>query len=242
VEHLGQKVFVLAGPDQVANEQADFFAHAFEKAGGAFVDRLTVSPGAAAVAVKAAAESGANVIYAALAGDQARDFLSAYTRNAAAAKIPLLGPESLAAFPKGFTGTVRTLGSLKKPEELTSKIKQKLNVTPTHPVAAAEGYEIGMLIAAAVKGAGPETKPPDVLAGLEITGPRGKLRFDKNHEPVFDVFVQAWSPAGGGYKFTIAKELGEADTPDFGCGKIGFPRRPDAEIKDDEPFWDDRSE
>jgi hypothetical protein len=77
---------------------------------------------------------------------------------------------------------------------------------------------------------------------MEINGPRGQVRFDKNHEPVFEMSVQEWQRSGQSFKQEILAGLGTCQTPDFGCGRIGFPRKPESEVPDEEPVWQDKED
>jgi len=72
---------------------------------------------------------------------------------------------------------------------------------------------------------------------MELEGPRGKVRFDKNHEPIVDVMVQEWVPNGGTFSQKILANLGSCASPDFGCGRTGFPKKPEKDLGEEEPSW-----
>ncbi len=73
---------------------------------------------------------------------------------------------------------------------------------------------------------------------MNLSGSRGDMKFDKNHEPIFHMLVRRWEISKSGIKAEIVKSLGPCQTPDFGCGRIGFPVKPDAEIQDEDSLWD----
>jgi ABC-type branched-subunit amino acid transport system substrate-binding protein len=252
VENVGTKIFITGDDNIRGNEEADFFANGIEKASGAnlrFVDRVMTDGSDMKDIVKTIASSDAEVVFAAFSGKSAQLFLKEYFSSPAASGKSLIGPESLTAYPlvtakaEKEAANVRTLTSFKKVVEFTSALKQKLKKEPTEALKAAEGYEIGMIIAHAVSNgalAADPAKAPEIVESVQIEGPRGKIAFDKNHEPILDLAVRRWEKSGGTLKQHILNELGTFNTPDFGCGRIGFPKKPESDIKEEEPFWDDR--
>jgi hypothetical protein len=156
--------------------------------------------------------------------------------------MPVIGPESLNAFPqtlervgKNCVG-VRTLTTLKDPLQLVARIKEKLQRDVTDAARAAEGYDIAGIICSVAAREPMETDPiklGELIREMEIQGPRGMVRFDANHEPLVDAMVQEWAPEGKGFKQKIVESLGVAKSLDFGCGRVGFPRRPQSEPKED---------
>jgi hypothetical protein len=77
---------------------------------------------------------------------------------------------------------------------------------------------------------------------MTIDGPRGKFTFDKNHEPVLEMLVQEWQFSGQTAHRKMVENIGPVKTPDLGCGRIGFPRKPESEIKDEEPVWEEKDQ
>jgi branched-chain amino acid transport system substrate-binding protein len=252
VKNQGTKVFITGDNDPEGNEKADFFANGFEKAGGAFADRLMADPAGIKGVLSAISKSDANVVFAAFRGETAVAFLKEFRKFSPALKQHLIGPETLTSFPqnivslKNAAARTKTLTSVKNPTELVRNIKTKLRIDVANAERAAQGYDIAAIIAKAI-GTSPEgfddlAKIVRTIEEMEIEGPRGKIRFDKNHEPVLDLMVQEWETAGSNYKHKILENLGPCQTPDFGCGRVGFPKRPDADIKDEEPFGDQSEE
>jgi branched-chain amino acid transport system substrate-binding protein len=246
VRNVGTKVFITGDNDVEGNEKADFFANGFEKAGGAFVDRVMADQAGMKGVLNAISKSDATVVFAAFKGETAVAFLKEFRKFSPALKQPLIGPGSLTRFPqtivslKSAAAKVKTLSSVSDAAELVNNIKKKLRIEVSDAVKAAEGYDIAAIITKAI-GAFPEglsdvAKTAKAIEEMEIEGPRGKIRFDKNHEPILDMVAQEWESAGSSYKQKVLDNLGPCQTPDFGCGRIGFPKRPEAEIKDEEPF------
>ncbi len=80
------------------------------------------------------------------------------------------------------------------------------------------------------------------IEDIEIDGPRGKITFDKNHEPIIEAYVQEISASNRSYSYNIVAELGKVSSLDFGCGKVGFPKRPELDLKPEEELWSEGSE
>lgn len=254
LKNLGRKVFITGLNDQQGNEEADFFAYGFDRAGGTFGDRLmALSNGADMGAVLAkAAETKPDFVFASFREKNAVEFLEAWRKASPPLPVPVIGPEGLTAFPRtlksigsGCAG-VRTLTTMKNASEFAGRIKKQLGREVPFVARAAEGYDIAQVISRAIQegplGAGDVSELAGFIEKVEIAGPRGKIRFDKNHEPILDVMVQEWKPDGKTFSRELVAELGTCKSPDFGCGKVGFPKRPGPEIKDEEPSWVDDSE
>ncbi len=261
LKKVGMKVFITGDDDALGNAEADFFAQGFEKSGGMFVDRVMVpvASGSPKTVLDAVAKSKPDFVFASFRGQRAAAFLKAYHTATPRLNKPLIGPEALTAFPQTLARAgkycvgVRTLTTLKDPEKLVAKIKDKLQQEVTDASRAAEGYDIAGIICA-VASRNPMETDPSMLAELiqktEIEGPRGKLRFDPNHEPIIDVMVQEWVPNGKSYAQRIVENLGTCKSLDFGCGRVGFPGRPESEPKEEFPnesrsndvIWEDDNE
>jgi branched-chain amino acid transport system substrate-binding protein len=248
VKNLGTKAFITGADDNVGNEIADFFAFGFERAGGSFVDRVMSEPAGIKKVLTTISKSDANVVFAAFKGEAAATFVREFRKVTPALKQQVIGPESLTGFPqplaslKNVPVNAKTLSCLKNPAELVNDIKKKARIDAAHAVRAAEGYDLAAIISKCVGASSDELKDlgkrAKFIEEMEIQGPRGKMSFDKNHEPILDMVVQEWELSGSGHRQKILENLGPCRTPDFGCGRIGFPRRPDADIRDEESFLD----
>lgn len=237
LSNLGVRGFLTGNDDSIGNEMADFFAHGFERAGGTFTDRIMAGEEETDFEniLKALAKLKPDFVFASYRGSMAVAFIQAIHRAKPPISCPIIGPESLTEFPSTLlalgTGAspVKTLSSLKDPVGLVGKIKSKLGKEVTHASRAAEGYDIGAVIGEAGKSVGKEKPDPakmvQIIEGLKIEGAHGQLSFDKNHEPVLPVMVQQWESAKGSPKRKIVATLGECASKDFGCGKVGFPKR-----------------
>ena len=248
VKNVGTRIFITGSDDTPANEEADFFANSFDKAGGTFVDRMMAEASGIKGVLTALSKSDANSVFAAFSGETAGTFFKEYRKFSPPLKHHIIGPGSLMPFPqssseiKEIPPGVKTLSCIKNPAELVDRIKKTLKTEVSDVVRAAEGFDLAAVITRAVQSLPAEgsdlTGAIRVIEEMEIQGPRGKIRFDKNHEPILDTFVQEWEFAGPGPKQKILDDLGSCQTPDFGCGRIGFPRRPDSEIQEEEPLFD----
>jgi branched-chain amino acid transport system substrate-binding protein len=252
--NLGRRVFITGDETLEANEVADGFAYGFERAGGTFTDRVMVNgeSGDLKTVFAAIANSGADFVFAGFRGAAAVRFVKEFSQAGSDTKRPLLGPESLTAFPstlaaeeKSSTG-VRTLSCLVDPQGFVQRITAKTGKKVGDAVKAAEGFDLAKIIGAALEQTKGETKDIARIAGFieqfQWDGPRGKVQFDKNHEPIVPVRVQSWESGGKTPKRKVIAELGQARSLDFGCGKVGYPKRPEPEQKEEEALFNDFGE
>ncbi|MCA1961697.1 MAG: penicillin-binding protein activator [Desulfomonile sp.] len=243
LRNVGKKVFLVGTDNIVSNEKVDFFAHMFERSGGMFVDRLAVSNGAAKLKdlVEAIRKSPADFVFAAFRDKLAVEFVKAVRAAQTSPPLsrPILGPESLTEYPSTLSregraaNGIRTLSAIQDPKDLVSRIKQRLNRDVTHASRAAQGYDAAAVIRQALRVTADQRPDLPVLIsaveGAEVDGARGKLRFDKNHEPILDMMVQEWEVKEKAPQRRIVAHLGPFASPDFGCGRVGFPPRPEGE-------------
>ncbi|MFH0824009.1 MAG: ABC transporter substrate-binding protein [Pseudomonadota bacterium] len=245
VQRLGQKVFLLGTDDDISNEEADFFAHAFERGGGRFVDRIMLKPNPEELnkAFNAVRTGKPDFVFASFRNKAAADFLKAWRNQTPAPDYPVIGPACLTAFPEtlqdvglGAQG-VRTLGMLKEPVQLAERIRKTLGRSITDASRAAEGYELAAFILGAVRQTGVgKTDQHEIIKAMEnmeVDGPRGKVRFDRNHEPIVESYLQEWKLDGGAPRIESIESLGPAKSNDFGCGRVGFPKRTGPEEPDE---------
>ncbi len=241
LQSVGQKVFITGDDDSQGNEEGDFFAQSFERAGGTFADRVMApsDEGKMKSLLDAVTKSQADFVFASFRRKSARTFLKAFHAAAPPLKQTVIGPESLTAFPATLTGLgkaargVMTLTALQNPQQFLNKVKKATRKDATEAARAAEGYDIAQIIFAAASLAPQEREDQAALIkfieGIQIEGPRGKVSFDPNHEPVLDMLVQEWVPAGKTFTQKITAHLGTCRSLDFGCGRVGYPRRPERE-------------
>jgi branched-chain amino acid transport system substrate-binding protein len=254
LKNIGVKAFLCGSDQPEANEVADFFATGFERAGGTFVDRIMLPPDSQDFGniLQAVTASDANLVFAAFAGNSAAAFIKAAASASPALKQAVIGPESLIAFPrvvdqiKGITLSARTGTTMKDPQGFARVLKEKAKADVSDVARAAEGYDLAQVILAAAhadqSGEKDIEKLANRIAEMTIDGPRGKFTFDKNHEPVLDMLVQEWQFSGQTPHRKIVETIGPVKTPDLGCGRIGFPRKPESEIKDEEPVWEEKDQ
>lgn len=254
VRNIGLKAFITGEDDIQGNEEADFFAYAFERVGGSFTDRIMInsaSPKMKAV-VDGIEAAKPDFVFAAVRQKSASAFLKALRTGSSESKRPIIGPESLTGFPsvlsasgKAATG-VKTLSCLKNPRDFVGRIKRQTGLEVSSAERAAEGYDIAQTIFQAVKNGPNDANDPTRLIkfieDLTLEGPRGTIKFDKNHEPILDMVIQQWQAVDKSFENKVVQELGPCRSLDFGCGQVGFPRKPDAEPKEEEVIWDDQND
>ncbi|MCX5861180.1 MAG: ABC transporter substrate-binding protein [Deltaproteobacteria bacterium] len=254
VRNIGLKAFITGEDDPQGNEEADFFAYAFEKSGGTFADRVMLNSSSEKLKtiLDGVENTSPDFVFASFRQKSASTFLKAVRSGSSELKRPLIGPESLTAFPgvlsvagKASTG-VRTLSCVKDPTDFADRLKRETGTEVSYVERAAEGYDIAHIIyQATVAGpddAGDPLKLVKFVEDLSLDGPRGRVRFDKNHEPIVDMVVQEWQPSGRSFERKVVQELGPCRSLDFGCGQVGFPKKPESGARDEEVIWDDQNE
>ena len=248
-ENVGAKAYITGDDSPTGNEEADFFAFGFERSGGIFVDHVMIPDSAAMTKVlDSIKQSDAQLVFASMKGTSALAFLKEYRK--AGITLPLIGPEDLTGFSKLSSlsekelRNLRTLGVTKRVQEFASGLKQKMRKEPPFVAQAVDGYELGVILAYLNKdknsGAATVDQLVESLEKIDQPGPRGKIVYDKNHERILDTFVQQFDKSGAAITQRVVKDLGQCASPDFGCGRVGFPKKPDSDVKDEEPFWEDR--
>ncbi len=239
MKNIGQKLFITGEDETCCNEEGDFFAYSFERAGGTFLDRVMVPAGNSKGIdgiINTLSRIKPDIIFAAFRNDSAVTFLKALRAASPPISCPVIGPDHLTSFARGLTAMgsagagVKTLTYLKGPGELVSRIKAKLGREVPNAARAAEGYDMAAVICAAIAnlkgGSIVFSRVLQFIGGMQLEGARGKLSFDKNHQPIMEGYVQEWNLAGGSWKQNIVTSIGECRSPDFGCGRIGFPGEP----------------
>jgi ABC-type branched-subunit amino acid transport system substrate-binding protein len=242
---IGHRVFITGSDDWLGNEVADFFAEGFERAGGSFVDRKMVNreSGGLEAVLSAIRKGKPDFVFASFHGREAAAFVKSYRQASPRLVQPILGPESLTEYPAtlaglgGFAAGIKTLSSLKDPVGLTKRVKEKLHRGISSVSCAAQGHDIAAAVCGAVESAARSAwdhgKVVETVGRMTIEGPRGTVRFDKNHEPILDLMVQEWETAGGsGFRNKVLDALGSCSSPDFGCGNLGFSRKPEQRDED----------
>ncbi len=252
MKHVGPRAFITGDDESTCNEQTDYFAYYFERAGGTFTDRVMVQgddPKEMAAIISAIRQIKPDGVFAAFQGAKAVAFLKALRNAAPPIECPVIGPARLTTFPAVLTAAgksasgVKTLAYLKEPEKLVSRIKSKLGRDISNAERAAEGYDIAAVIAAAIaKRKSDKFEYSEILQLVkesEVDGCRGKLRFDKNHEPILEGYLHEWTFNGGSWTQKVVESTGECRSPDFGCGRIGFPVTPGKETWQEPELLDD---
>lgn len=253
---FGHKVFITGDDDTQGNEEADYFAYGFEKAGGSFGDRLMVEAGSHKFdkVLDAIRKTPADFVFAAFGKNSAVEFLKAFRTASPPLTQSIIGPESLTAYPgtlaeagRNAAAGVATSTAMVDPVEFAGSIKQKTGRGVSFVSSAAEGYDLAGIILSALREAGLRDKDVSktikVIEAIDMRGPRGRIQFDKNHEPILEIIVQEWETGGANPTRKVLEKLGPCRTPDFGCGRIGFPKRPESDKKEDtDIIWEEKEE
>ncbi len=251
LKNMGRKLFLTGSDNLRSNQEADFFAYGFERSGGRFFDRLMTPENAppSDEVFKRIEAIQPDSIFAAFRDERAAEFLAAVREHAPEYALKLVGPESLTRYPLSFPPPgknpvrARTLTSLQTPLELMKAIEKTMGVRITHASRAAEGMDIATVICTAIDKTdadlGDKQRIIQLIEQTEFPGAHGILRFDPNHEPIVHMWVNDWSMAGGAVDERITADLGLYESPDFGCGRVGFPPPPErGPIETEEPAGD----
>jgi ABC-type branched-subunit amino acid transport system substrate-binding protein len=254
LKNLGKRVFITGSDDAQGNETADFFAHGFERAGGTFGDRamLSSSVGNFSSIIEGIEKTKSDFVFAAFAHKDALGFLRAVEARNPRLKNVIIGPETLSSYPGGVISLgksvkgLRTLNCLKDPAVFAQRVKKVTGIDVAYAERAAEGYDIAKIIDLSARNAVWDEKDRTPLVkymeSLELQGPRGDFSFDKNHEPIVNMLIQEWRFSGRTAEWKTEEEIPEVRSLDFGCGRIGFPRKPDMESREEESLWEDIEE
>ena len=253
--NLGHKVFIINEDSEVANEQGDFFALGMEKIGGSFGDRYIIrkdSPGYEDI-FERIKEVKPDFVFAALSNDSASAFVKAFHDFGTMSKIPLVGSDSLTAYPLPLKSVadkalgIRTLSSVKNPVNLANDLKEE---TPgaINLEMVAQGYDIANLIFSCIQkgvfSSGQDQKAHEFVMKLSVEGLRGLLRFDANGEAIVPMAVVHWeTDPGGGFKRIVDEQPEPFRSIDFGCGCVGFPDRPEpVSAESSQGLWEEHQQ
>lgn len=251
IKNIGLKAFLTGTDDWMENEQADFFALGIERGGGMFADRVMVPEGSGGFkeVFEEVRRTQPHFLFASFRDKHAQAFLKAFRNASPRLSQPIIGPCSLVEFPQQPSGEarnavgLRTLTTIKNPKTIIDLIREKLDRRISHVSRAAEGYDIAQIICRAAKNSGEPSNDlsPTIKAieEMKVEGFRGKVHFDKNHEAVLNMMVQEWELKDRALHPKIVDDLGPVASPDFGCGRVGFPKRPDMEPREPEQPDDD---
>jgi len=251
VKNVGTKVFITGANDPDGNEQCDFFAFGFERAGGAFADRTTSdgSPESIKSIIASIKNSEADCVFAGLKNQAAEDFLKAVSSESPKTIKTVIGPETLTSWQrKNNVGSetilgVPTLTNVINPESIRSKISNLFGSMPISVSRAAEGYDLGQIVNKSAKENFLQVEDFETLlrfvGDLKFDGFRGSFSFDKNQDAVVDSWVTSWEMKSGELSRKVIASLGPSASLDFGCGKVGYPNRPDSSPSQAEGVWDD---
>ncbi|MGA8831185.1 MAG: ABC transporter substrate-binding protein [Desulfomonilaceae bacterium] len=252
IQNCGTKVFITGDNDRGGNERSDFFAFGFERAGGAFVDRVMSDGTAESVqsVLTSIANSETDFVFACFEGQSAENFLKAFSAQAPRHRKTVIGPETLTSFDVKSGATqemilnIPALTNVLNPGSIKSKIVHLYGAMPLSIARASEGHDLGQIIDILAKEQFLQTKDFDTLvkyvADSKFNGLRGAFKFDKNHDAVVESWVTAWESRSGGVSQKVLASLGPSASLDFGCGKVGYPNnRHDSTSSGSEGVWEE---
>jgi hypothetical protein len=161
----------------------------------------------------------------------------------------IVGPEIFTLFNKmdqaveeTVTG-VPTLTNIANVESLRSKISSKSDSMALSISRVAEGYDLAGIIDSLFNGGASGTPDFETLikavSNSKINGMRGEFRFDKNHDAVVDSWVVSCAKDSKELRRKIFASLGASVSLDFGCGKVGYPSRPNSVPVESEGVWEE---
>ncbi len=255
IQNLGQRAFITGSNDREGNETADFFAYSFDKSGGTFGDRVMLPPDSNNVhaITDVIDKTKSDFIFAAFSKRDALGFLRAIDSGKYRRWLKCtVGPNSLVTYPAGahalgkIVSGLRTLSCVKDPLDFLQRLKKSTRTDVSDVGVAAEGYDIANVIDLCTNNVSWENDNTSALIefmeNLSINGPRGVLKFDKNHEPILDMVIQEWQFSNSQPHPKLLQEVPGVLSLDFGCGKVGFPQRPRGDVTDEGPLWEDIEE
>lgn len=254
-QNIGRKIFIVNEGTEIASEQADFFALGSEKIGSSFGDRFVVMPDFTKYEkiFEKLEEVKPAFVFAAMSPNISASFVDAYCAKGLEKKYPLIGVESLTAYPdpvsklKNSGLGIRTLCSLVDPVGLFKAASFGALTSPDLDMVA-QGYDIAAVFYSCLNaGCFAESsieKASQFASKLTLEGPRGNIQFDANHEAVLAMRVSHWEKgADGGLLRVVDEQLEPCRSIDFGCGLVGFPDRPEAASQDvNQGLWEEHQQ
>ncbi|MGC8659748.1 MAG: ABC transporter substrate-binding protein [Desulfomonilaceae bacterium] len=254
IQNVGTKVFVTGTNDVDCNEQCDFFAFGFERSGGGFADRLMCDGAVESVnsIISAIKNSEADFVFACFGDENAGNFLKAFHFQDPKSRKKIIGPGSLTSlvvkekFGSDVIMNIPTLTTVINPDSIISKAGGASGTGPFSVDRISEGYNLGQVVKMLAKSNLLASEDFGAVSKAILTskydGLNGAFTFDKNQDIVSDSWVTKWEiSSGGGPSQKILAALGASASLDFGCGKVGFPNRHEAESMDDEAVWEENS-
>ncbi len=254
IQNCGTKVFITGENDAEGNERSDFFAFGFERAGGAFTDRVMLDGSAESVqsVLTSIANSETDFVFACFKDQSAENFLRAFGAQGPKHRKAVIGPETLTSFDvkkderREIILKVPTLTNVLNPGSIKSKIIHLYGKMPLSVARASEGHDLGQIIYNLAKDQVLQTTDFETLikyvADTKFNGLRGAFKFDKNHDAVVESWVTAWESQSGGVSQKVLASLGSSESLDFGCGKVGYPtNRHDSTSSGSEGIWEENA-
>lgn len=204
-ENVGKKIYLTAADYAFGHEVADAFKEAYTKAGGEIVDEVYPPLGNNDFSSYLAKMNRDDIdgVYAFYAGSDAVRFVQQYEEYGLKGKIPLIGSGWLNAedtrpqqkmAPVGIKSALFWDYNLDTPENkaFVAAYEKKYNQRPS--IESLEGYDAAMIMAKAIESLDGDVSDSDkiveAIAAVEITSPRGPIKFDQEtHNIIQNMYI-----------------------------------------------------
>lgn len=217
--------YVIASDDGAGHEFSDSFMIAMEASGGSVSGQSYTPAGVTeewSGLFDKAEESGADVIFAAYAGEEAEAFVKQYRDSGLARRIPLYGPgfltegDVLASLGGAATGVRTALHYSDAMESLMNDAfvkdyRKAYDATPT--VYSVQAYDAAAALDKALDLSDDLNRHEiaDSLGSVgTIVSPRGNWSFDPNHNPDQPYFLRVVRGTADGPRNVVLQEIASA--------------------------------
>ncbi|PLR81238.1 ABC transporter substrate-binding protein [Bacillus sp. V33-4] len=204
-KNVGKRIYLTAADYAFGHEVVEAFKESYKKAGGEIVDEVYPPLGNNDFSSYLGKMNRDDIdgIYAFFAGSDAVRFVQQYEQYGLKGKIPLIGSGWLVAedvrpqqgkSPEGIKSSIFWDYSLdtKENKRFVAAYEKKYNTRPS--IESAEGYDAAMIMAEAIEKLNGDVSDPEKLleaiASVEITSPRGPIKFDKEtHHVIQNMYI-----------------------------------------------------
>lgn len=203
--NVGKRIYVTAADYAFGHEVADAFKEAYTKAGGTIVDEVYPPLGNNDFSSYLGKMNRDDIdgVYGFFAGSDAIRFVQQYDQYGLQGKIPLIGSGWLNAedvrpqqklSAEGIKSALFWDYHLDTEENkaFVAAYEKKYNQRPS--IESLEGYDAAIIIAKAIEALDGDVSDPkkfiDAISAVEITSPRGPIKFDKEtHNIIQNMYI-----------------------------------------------------
>jgi branched-chain amino acid transport system substrate-binding protein len=227
--NVGKRIYVTAADYAFGHEVVEAFKEAYTKAGGTIVDEVYPPLGNNDFSSYLGKMNRDDIdgVYAFFAGSDAIRFVQQYEQYGLKGKIPLIGSGWLNAedvrpqqklSSEGIKSALFWDYHLDTAENksFVEAYEKKYNQRPS--IESLEGYDAGMIIAKAIEALDGDVSDPqkfvDAIAAVEITSPRGPIKFDKEtHNIIQDMYIMETGVENGTTENKVIDTIKEVADP-----------------------------